>query len=80
LTNIYPAGEKKISEVNSNRIKTEILKKRSMHVDVINFNSDVDLIEIKNKIELNLCNNDLILIMGAGSISKVPQFLKNAWQ
>ena len=80
LTNIYPAGEKKISEINSNRIKAEILKKRSMDVDVINFNSDLDLIEIKNKIEFNLSNNDLILIMGAGSISKVPQFLKNAWQ
>lgn len=80
LTNIYPAGEKKISRINSNRIKIEILKKRSMKVDVINFDSDLDLSKVKNKIEFNLGNNDLILIMGAGTISKLSQYLKNAWQ
>ena len=80
LTNIYPAGEKKISKINSNRIKAEILKKRSMKVDVINFDSDLDLCKIQSKIEFNLNNNDLILIMGAGTISKLPQYLKNAWQ
>ena len=56
------------------------LKKRSMKVDVINFDSDLDLYEIQSKIEFNLNNNDLILIMGAGTISKLPQYLKNAWQ
>ena len=80
LTNIYPAGEKKISRITSNRIKAEILKKRSMKVDVINFDSDLDLFEIQSKLEFNLNDNDLILIMGAGTISKLPQFLKNAWQ
>ena len=80
LTNIYSAGEKKISRINSNRIKAGILKKRRMKVDVINFDSDLDLCKIKNKIEFNLGNNDLILIMGAGTISKLPQYLKNVWQ
>ena len=51
-----------------------------MKVDVINFDSDLDLCKIKNKIEFNLNNNDLIIVMGAGTISKLPQFLKNAWQ
>ena len=51
-----------------------------MKVDVINFDSDLDLCKIKKKIEFNLNNNDLILIMGAGTISKLPQYLKNAWQ
>ena len=49
-------------------------------MDVINFDSDLDLYEIQSKIEFNLNNNDLILIMGAGTISKLPQYLKNAWQ
>ena len=80
LTNIYPAGEKKISQINSKKIRAEILKKRGMKVDVIDFDSDLDLCKIKKKIELNLDNNDLILIMGAGTISKLPQYLKNAWQ
>ena len=80
LTNIYPAGEKKISQINSKRIRAEILKKRSMKVDVIDFDSDLDLCKIKKKIEFNLNNNDLILTMGAGTISKLPQYLKNAWQ
>ena len=80
LTNIYPAGEKNTSRINSNRIKAEILKKKSMKVDVINFDSDLDLCKIQSKIEFNLNNNDLILIMGAGTISKLPQYLKNAWQ
>ena len=77
MTNIYSAGEK-ISRINSNRIKAEF--KKSMKVDVINFDSDLDLCKIKSKIEFNLSNNDLILIMGAGTISKLPQYLKNAWQ
>ena len=51
-----------------------------MKVDVINFDSDLDLCKIKSKIEFNLSNNDLILIMGAGTISKLPLYLKNAWQ
>ena len=80
LTNIYPAGEKKISQINSKKIRAEILKKRSMKVDVIDFDSDLDLCKIKKKIEFNLNNNDLILTMGAGTISKLPQYLKNAWQ
>ena len=80
LTNIYSAGEKKISQINSKRIRAEILKKRVMKVDVIDFDSDLDLCKIKKEIELNLDNNDLILIMGAGTISKLPQYLKNAWQ
>ena len=35
-----------------------------MKVDVIDFDSDLDLCKIKKKIEFNLNNNDLIFTMG----------------
>ena len=51
-------------------------KKRNIKVDVVNFDSDLDLCKIKKKIEFNINNDDLILTMGAGTISKLPQYLK----
>ena len=61
-------------------MKKKSLKLTPKELDVIDFDSDLDLCKIKKKIEFNLNNNDLILTMGAGTISKLPQYLKNAWQ
>ena len=80
LTNIYSAGEKKFLKLTQIKLRWKFKKKRNIKVDVVNFDSDLDLCKIKNKIEFNLTNDDLILIMGAGTISKLPQYLKNNWQ
>ena len=48
LLTIYSAGEKKISQINSNKIKMEV-QKRNIKVDVVNFDSDLDLCKIKKQ-------------------------------
>ena len=64
LCPVYSAGEKNKFNFNQNKFSKLISKKSK--VQVININDQIDL---KNYIKKNLLSNELVICMGAGSIS-----------
>ena len=64
LCPVYSAGEKLKLNYNQNKF-SELISKKSK-IQVININDQIDL---KNHIKKNLLSNELVICMGAGSIS-----------
>ena len=64
LCPVYPAGEKKIYNYNQKAFSKLIAKKSK--VQVINIQNEI---ELKMYIKKNLIEDELVICMGAGSIS-----------
>ena len=73
LCPIYPAGEKKDKSYKQNSFAKLIAK--FSKVQVINIENETDL---KKYLKKNLINNEIVIGMGAGSISKWMYSLKGA--
>lgn len=71
LMDIYPANENPIENINSEIMANEI-KKVNNNVLLIN-----DHEQLLSYIRNNIKNNDILLTMGAGNISKFVNYLKN---
>ncbi|OUX54339.1 MAG: UDP-N-acetylmuramate--L-alanine ligase [Pelagibacteraceae bacterium TMED287] len=65
LCPIYAAGEKKDKTYNQNDFSRKIAK--NSKVQVININNEIDL---KKYLKINLIKDEIVIGMGAGSISK----------
>ncbi len=72
LCPIYAAGEKKDKKYNSNNFSKLIASKSK--VQVINIKNEI---ELRKYLEKNLISDEIIIGMGAGSISKWIRDLKN---
>jgi UDP-N-acetylmuramate--alanine ligase len=68
LTNVYPAGEARIAGADSKSLMKALGKSTSVQVVE-------DLQEIPLALSGLLKNGDVLITMGAGSISKLPQML-----
>ena len=64
LCPVYSAGEKNKYKFNQNKFSQLISKKSD--VQVVNVNNQLDL---KNYLKKNLISNEIVISMGAGSIS-----------
>ena len=73
LMDIYAANETPIENINSKTIVKEIKKINDNNILLIN-----DQEELISHINNNIKNNDILLTMGAGNISKFVNFLKNS--
>jgi len=73
LCPIYAAGEKKDFKYNQNNF-AKLISKYS-NTQVINVNSEIDL---KKYLQKNIYNNEIVIGMGAGSISKWLRDLKKS--
>ena len=73
LMDIYAANETPIENINSKTIVKEIKKINDNNILLIN-----DQEELIRHINNNIKNNDILLTMGAGNISKFVNFLKNS--
>ena len=72
LCPIYAAGEKKdlnYSQINFSKLITKYSK-----TQVININNEL---ELKKYLQKNIYNNEIVIGMGAGSISKWIRDVKN---
>jgi len=72
LCPIYAAGEKKDKQYEQNQFAKMIAKYSK--VQVISINSEIDL---RKYLQKNLIDNEIVIGMGAGSISKWMRDLKN---
>lgn len=72
LLDVYPAGEKKISSADSKSLSKLIRKKGK--VAPVNCKKSKDVLDVFGSI---LNQNDVLLIMGAGSISSLPKMITN---
>ena len=72
LCPIYPAGEKKISNFSQDQFSSLISKKSN--VQVANVNNELTLLKY---FRTNLFKKDLVVCMGAGSISNWIRNIKN---
>ncbi|SNZ02217.1 UDP-N-acetylmuramate--L-alanine ligase [Persephonella hydrogeniphila] len=70
ITEIYPAGEKPIDNVSGKKLADDIRKITEKNVYYAE-----DINKTANLIKNLLKNNDLVLIMGAGSITKLSDML-----
>ena len=70
ITDIYPAGELPIDSVSGEKLAKDIRKSMDGHVY---YASDIN--NVKNLIKNLLKNNDVLLIMGAGNITKLSDSL-----
>ncbi|MBH32447.1 MAG: UDP-N-acetylmuramate--L-alanine ligase [Gammaproteobacteria bacterium] len=71
LTDIYPAGEEKIENISGYSL-FESVKKYNKNIFYVENIDDLD-----NIVNSNICDNDILLTMGAGDISKfVENYLK----
>ncbi len=72
LCPVYAAGEKKDKKYNQNNFGKLIAKKSRVQVIIIK-----DKLDLKNYLQKNLIEDEIIIGMGAGSISKWMRGLKN---
>tara|TARA_B110000438_G_C15199699_1_gene388154 strand:- start:58 stop:513 length:456 start_codon:yes stop_codon:yes gene_type:complete len=72
LCPVYAAGEKKDKNYNQNNFSKLIAKNSNAQVIIVK--NELDL---KNYLQKNLINDEIIIGMGAGSISKWMRDLKN---
>ena len=75
LTDIYPAGEEKIENISGYSL-FESVKKYNKNISYVE-----NLGDLHNIVNSNICDNDILLTMGAGDISKFVEnylrYLKN---
>jgi len=74
ITDIYPASEKPIPEINSKNLVSAI-KKKNPSFDVTYAPYDADFLEIKKQICQNIESDDLILSLGAGKVTHLHKKL-----
>jgi hypothetical protein len=72
LTEIYPAGESPIEGVNGKFLLEKVKSARSRPSEVF-FDSDLE--GCADRIARDLKNGDLVLCMGAGSVTKLPDLI-----
>ena len=70
---IYSAGEKPIKNVNIDRLKS-CIRKIYPRLSIVSSDSLIKIIDI---IKEQTYKNDLIVMMGAGDITKVSEYSKN---
>ncbi len=74
VTDIYPASEAPITDITSRRFVQDLLThKPKFSVSYSPFESDFN--SLKKTIDLNIAENDLLLLLGAGKINKLADIL-----
>lgn len=75
ITDIYPASESPIENINSKRLVEEI-KNRNPKLQIVYGAYDCELTSIKDYVKENAKENDLILSLGAGKITNLADKLQ----
>lgn len=74
ITDIYPASEKPIATVNSQRLVQE-LKQANPHLNVHYAPYSADFQAIQQQLTPSIAENDLVLLLGAGKMNKMAPIL-----
>ncbi len=69
VIDVFPAGEDEISGVNSKIFSETIKHKNKMYISG-------DINEVSKKIYPTLCKNDIVITLGAGTVTKIGKLLE----
>jgi len=68
LCDVYPAGEAPVENINSENLSKEITSAESFYVSG-------NLEDVAEAVSKNLCEGDIVLTMGAGTITQLGQII-----
>ena len=74
ITDIYPAGEAEIKNINSQRLINEIIQ-ANINMKATYIPASDNFGKIKEHLDICLEDGDLILILGAGKVHKLANFM-----
>lgn len=69
VIDVFPAGEDEVSGVNSKIFSETIKHKNKMYISG-------DINEVSKKIYPTLCKNDIVITLGAGTVTKIGKLLE----
>lgn len=74
ITDIYPASEQPIDGIDSKKL-VKAIKEKNNKIDITYLPIDENFNSIINDLESNLSNDDLILLLGAGKVNKIADYI-----
>ena len=76
ITDIFPAGEEPITEINSENLVKSIINKNN-NINIKYMSQKENFIEIKNYLKKTIEKDDLILFLGAGKVYELAKDIIN---